>query len=103
MRYVFGTNVEGVYYSDLWEKAFDYPMEVHSYFDRHRLRAAEAFTEDGTLPCKVVIRVLANMDYLLFQEDAQDEPAVLHGSQVGTHHPRHLHRHASLLRDSGNA
>ena len=32
------------------------------------MRAAEAFTEDGTLPCKVIVRVLVNMDYLLFKK-----------------------------------
>ena len=47
---VYGSKVEGCYFTDVFETAFKYRIEQDSYVDSHNLFAAEAFTEDGTLP-----------------------------------------------------
>ena len=64
MRQVYGINVKGAYVSDSFETAYKYPMR-EAYYDTE-LYAAEAFTEDGTMPVNCVCRYLANMDYLLW-------------------------------------
>ena len=52
MRQVYGINVKGAYASDSFKTAYKYPMR-EAHYDTE-LYAAEAFTEDGTMPVKCV-------------------------------------------------
>ena len=65
MREVFGISVNGHYVSDNLETAWQYSYKTAS--GGHDLHAADAHTEDGTLPGKCVVRYLAIMEYLLWQ------------------------------------
>ena len=69
MRQVYGINVKGCYFSDIFETSYQYPIR-EPYMDS-QLFAAEAFTEDGTMPCKIRYRVLCNKDYLFWHRQKQ--------------------------------